>query len=180
MTGEEGIRIRKRLSEVLHDPDVVGLFEGTTGNVVGDEFLFLSAKIDPDKSDRSPKAAPQGYGKNLPESVLRGIEEKLDDEAAEGVLTVLPRGTQPKSFLSFFGVGKRDLTTSKVELTATNVRIVGDLNRNGINEATDHLARQTDNIHRILQRAAPFTKSGFVAQVDISQMFHCFNLHPEL
>ena len=150
--GPEGERIKKKLWAVLTDPYIECVFEGTTGNVVGDEFL-IRAKIDPDKTDRSPKAAPQGYSKNLPESVLKGIEEKLDDEAAEGVLTVLPRGVQPKSYLSFYGVRKRDLDTAKVELTATNVRIVGDLNRNGINETTDHLARQTDNIHRILQQA---------------------------
>lgn len=85
LTCAEGKRIRDRLMIVLRDPEIVSIFEGTTGNVIGDEFL-IRAKIDPDRSDRSPKAAPQGYGKNLPESVLRGIEEKLDDGAAEGVL----------------------------------------------------------------------------------------------
>ena len=84
-----------------------------------------------------------------------------------GVFTVLPRGVQPKSYLSFFGVGKKDPDTAKEELTATNVRIVGDCNRSGINAQMDYVARQTDNIHRILQMAASFTKQGFVAQMDI-------------
>lgn len=37
-----------------------------------------------------------------------------------------------------------------------------------------------DSIQRILQLAAPHTKKGFIAQIDISSMFHCFTLAENL
>jgi hypothetical protein len=67
------------------------VFEGTVGQVLDKEFE-IHAKIDPAKSDRAPKSAPLGYGKNLPESIQKGIEDTLDKEAAEGILRFLPKG----------------------------------------------------------------------------------------
>ena len=89
LTEKERQRIIARLNKIIKENEQI--FSGTVGNVLGDEFL-VRAKINPDRSNRSPKAAPTGYSKNLPESVLRGIEDKLDDKAAEAVLTVLPSG----------------------------------------------------------------------------------------
>ena len=88
LVGSAGEQIKRKLWKVLIDPYISCIFEGTMGSVVGDDFL-IHAKFDPNKTDRSPKAAPQGYDKNLFESVLKGIEEKLDDEAAKSVLTVI-------------------------------------------------------------------------------------------
>jgi len=47
----------------------------------------------------------------------------------------------PKSQVAYFGVGKKSTDTAKVELTAQNLRIVADCNRNGINDSTAHMAR---------------------------------------
>ena len=167
---------RQKLLNLLEKYSCV--FEATIGHVVDSEFE-VHAKIDAAKSDRSPKSAPMGYGKNLPESIQKGIEDTLDKEAAEGVLRFLPKGVTAKNSVSFFGVGKRDAETAKIEMSPTNVRIVVDCSKQ-INGATQHCAKQMDSIQRILQLAAPHTKHGFIAQVDISSMFHCFALAKEL
>ncbi|CBY39471.1 unnamed protein product [Oikopleura dioica] len=167
---------RQKLLNLLEKYSCV--FEATIGHVVDSEFE-VHAKIDAAKSDRSPKSAPMGYGKNLPESIQKGIEDTLDKEAAEGVLRFLPKGVTAKNCVSFFGVGKRDAETAKIEMSPTNVRIVVDCSKQ-INGATQHCAKQMDSIQRILQLAAPHTKHGFIAQVDISSMFHCFALAKEL
>jgi hypothetical protein len=64
-------------------------------------------------------------------------------------------------------------------LSPTNVRIVVDCSK-GINDSTQHYARQMDSVQRILQLAAPHTRKGYIAQIDISSMFHCFVLAKDL
>ncbi len=170
-------KIKARLKEILHK--YKNVFEGTIGHVSGEEFV-ITGKIDESKSDRSPKSAPLNYGRNLPESIQKGLEDMLDELASQGVISYLPIGMEPENFLSFFGVAKQTADKAKVELTANNIRIVGDFNRAGINDKTQFAARQADNIHKILQKAAPYTRKGFVCQMDISQMFHCFVLDKAL
>lgn len=114
------------------------VFESTVGQVTAKEFE-VHATIDPAKSDRSPKSAPLWYGKNLPESIQKGIEDTLDKEAAEGILRFLPKGMTALNSVSFFGVGKRDAETAKIEMSPTNVRIVVDCSK-GLNDNTQHCA----------------------------------------
>ena len=169
LVDQNGQKARKRLEEILKKYRV--WFKGSVGSVASEEFV-VHADIDMAKSDRSPKAAVINYGKNLHESIQQGIEESLNDKAAEGIIQSLARGMIPKSMVSYFGVGKKSPTSAKVELTAQNLRIVAYCNRNDINEKTAHLARQTDSIHSRLQLAAQIR--------DHSQMFHCYSIAPSL
>lgn len=177
LNGPKGEKIKARLSSIF--AKYKSLFEGTVGHVSGEEFV-VHAEIDVNKSDRSPKSAPLNNGRNLPESIQHGLENMLDELASQGVIAYLPTGQEPVNFLSFFGVAKQTSGAAKVELTANNLRIVGDFNRSGVNEKTQYCARQSDSIYKILQNAAPFTRKGFVCQMDISSMFHCFVLDKSL
>jgi hypothetical protein len=177
LNGPKGEKIKARLSSIF--AKYKSLFEGTVGHVSGEEFV-VHAEIDVNKSDRSPKSAPLNYGRNLPESIQQGLENMLDELVSQGVIAYLPTGQEPENFLSFFGVAKQTSGAAKVELTANNIRIVGDFNRSGVNEKTQYCARQSDSIYKILQNAAPFTRKGFVCQMDISSMFHCFVLDKSL
>ena len=177
LKGVEGERVKSDLRKLFKKYESV--FEATTGHVTGEEFV-VHATIDVNKSDRSPKSAPLNYGRNLPESIQKGLEDMLDELASQGVVSYLPVGEEPENFLSFFGIAKQQAGKAKVELTANNIRIVGDFNRSGVNDKTQYCARQSDSIHKILQRAAPYTRKGFVCQMDISSMFHCFVLDKSL
>ena len=64
-------------------------------------------------------------------------------------------------------------------LNTHNVRIVADCARN-VNFATKHKGQQADSIAQTIQHVARFTEKGYMAVMDLQQMFYSFALDRSL
>jgi hypothetical protein len=80
--------------------------------------------------------------------------------------------------LPMFAVGKKN-EEGQVVLNTHNVRIVADCARN-VNFATKHKGQQSDSIAQTIQHVANFTGNGYMAVMDLQQMFYSFALDRSL
>jgi hypothetical protein len=85
---------------------------------------------------------------------------------------------QIENILPMFAVGKKN-EQGQVVLNTHNVRIVADCARN-VNLATKHKGQQSDSIAYTIQQVADYTEKGYMAVMDLQQMFYSFALDRSL
>ena len=175
---EKGEEIKKRLNDILDRRKEV--FRGDAGHVRDRNFLVYADV----KQQLVGKSCPNYYA-NMSDHVLKAVIEKFDTEIAAGILTRVPEGMIVQHVLPIFPVDKKDDSPpgcknfGKVATNFSKVRLIADCSR-AINWASTFKPTQADSIRNILQKVADFTKKGFVAVLDISQMFYSFELSRDL
>ncbi|CBY20225.1 unnamed protein product [Oikopleura dioica] len=150
------------------------VFSKTQGVVPGAEFVVKGTI----KGNTTGKFSQEPY-ERMPPAQVKLITDKMNSELAEGILRPLGNEMTARNYVRIFPVAKKNLPGMTVEEKVANVRLVLDCSRN-INQGTTFANHEMDSIRDVIQRMAPYTKTGLIGSLDISSMFFSFRLDREL
>lgn len=88
--------------------------------------MIIEAEI---KGDTAVEIVRQSNNARKTESDKHALIEKLDAEAAEGVIEYVPKGMTQKHRVSFFPVAKKNAVTGQIEMCSGSIRVVADCKR---------------------------------------------------